>query len=67
MIMRESNISYNIKKNRVITRKPRHMDQRAWEGKQALQQYSRTSLQRMHYPRSDSNKNNTERDTKKRG
>ena len=36
------------KKNMIITRKPPQIDQRAQEGKQALQQYSWTLLDEEH-------------------
>ena len=73
MIARESSTFYNTKENIVMTRKPTWTDQRAWEGKLALQQYSRTSLEEEHYqhfhPHSWNyrNKNRHDRDTKKRG
>ena len=43
MTVRESSTSYNARENTVSTRKPTLMDQRAQDGKQALQQYLQAS------------------------
>ena len=51
MRARESSTSYNTKENTVIARKPTRMDQRAQEGKQALQLYLQTSPNEGHYQR----------------
>ena len=49
MTAKESSTSYKTKKKTVITRKPTLTDQRAQEGKKALQQYSQISPEERHY------------------